>query len=247
MPKTPEQIKKQQKQDAEQETAAIKAALPAVTNGNGTALAVPDNRTSVQAYLDEVAPASIVGRMIKFNKEGQFVCSDNDEAISEDTDFTALCDQTLIGWIKFNNDAPPDRVMGLLYDGFVMPGRDTLGDTDKSKWDLGLDGHPADPWQHHVYAVLQRGDTAELFTYTTSSITGRRAIGNLLRHYERMTRAYPDMFPVVKLKTGGFQHRDDRVGWVKTPVLAVVGRAPKDSAAKPDTSTKADLNDEIPF
>jgi len=119
----------------------------------------------VQAYLDEVAPASIVGRMIKFNKEGQFVCSDNDEAISEDTDFTALCDQTLIGWIKFNNDAPPDRVMGLLYDGFVMPGRDTLGDTDKSKWDLGLDGHPADPWQHHVYAVLQRGDTAELFTY----------------------------------------------------------------------------------
>jgi len=51
---------------------------------------------------------------------------------------------------------------------------------------------------------------------------------------------------VVRLKIGGFQHRDDRVGWVKTPVLAVVGRAPKDSAAKPDTSIAADMNDEIP-
>jgi hypothetical protein len=93
-----------------------------------------------------------------------------------------------------------------------------------SKWQLGLDGKPADPWQHHVYLVLQRGDTGELFTYVTSSATGRRAIGNLLRHYDRMTRTNPDMFPVVRLKVGGFQHRDERVGWVATPVFAVVGR-----------------------
>jgi len=46
MPPTPEQIKKQQRADAEKDTAAVKAALPAVTNGNGTALAVPDNRTA---------------------------------------------------------------------------------------------------------------------------------------------------------------------------------------------------------
>jgi len=50
-----------------------------------------------------------------------------------------------------------------------------------------------------------------------------------------------------RLKVGGFQHRDDRVGWVKTPVIAVVGRAPKDGAAKPDSSPKGDLQDEIPF
>jgi hypothetical protein len=81
----------------------------------------------------------------------------------------------------------------------------------------------------------------------TSSITGRRAIGNLLRHYNRMQTTNPDMYPVAKLKVGGFQHRDDRVGWVKTPAFAVVGRAPKDSAAKPDTSVAADMDDEIPF
>ena len=78
-------------------------------------------------------------------------------------------------------------------------------------------------------------------------MTGRRAIGNLLRHYDRLQRTHPDMYPCVRLKTGGFNHRDDRVGWVNVPVLAVVGRAPKDSTAKPNTSPAADLDDTISF
>ena len=234
--------------DAEKDTAAIKAALPAVTNGNGTALAVPDNRTSVQAYLDDISPASIVGRMIKFNKEGKYVTTDDNEAIGDEIDFIALADQTLIGWIKFNGEGePPDRVMGLLYDGFTMPARETLGDTDAAGWEVGLDGKPQDPWQHHMYLVLQRADTSELFTFVTSSITGRRAIGNLLRHYERTRRGKDDSYPLVRLKIGGFQHRDDRVGWVKTPVIAVVGRAPKEGTARPDSSIAADMNDSLPF
>ena len=47
--------------------------------------------------------------------------------------------------------------MGLLYDGFVMPPRESLGDNEAGEWDLGLDGQPADPWQHAQYLVLQRG------------------------------------------------------------------------------------------
>jgi hypothetical protein len=210
--------------------------------------AMPDNRTPVQQYLDGVAPAAIVGRMIKFGKDGKFITADDTAVVSDEADFTALCDQTLVGWLKFNGAGePPDRVMGVLYDDFQMPARDTLGDADPSSWELGLDGRPQDPWQHHVYLVLQRADTGELFTYVTSSITGRRAIGNLLRHYDRMTKTNPDEYPVVRLKVGGFQHRDDRVGWVATPVLAVVGRAPRDSAAKPDTSHAGDMNDAVPF
>jgi hypothetical protein len=246
-PPTVDQVVAQQKADAEKQKARIEANVPAAPP-KSTAVATPDNRTSVQRYLDEVAPASIVGRMIKFSKDGKSVTPDDGEAVSEETDFIALCDQTLIGRVRFNDEGrPPDRVMGLLYDGFNMPPRDSLGDTDKSKWQLGLDGKPEDPWQHHVYLVLQRGDTDELFTYVTSSPTGRRAIGNLLRHYDRMTRTNPDTFPVVRLKVGGFQHRDERVGWVPTPVFAVVGRVPRESAARPDTSLGADMNEEIGF
>jgi hypothetical protein len=185
--------------------------------------------------------------MIKFNKDGNFVTTDDDAAIRDDVDFVALCDQTLIGYIKFSGEGePPDRIMGLLYDGFVMPKRSDLGDNDRAQWEIGLNGQPQDPWQNTVYLVLQRRDEGgELFTFVTNSVTGRRAVGNLLRCYDRMRTA--DAFPVVHLKISGFQHRDDRVGWVKTPIFAIVGRAPKEGTAKPDSSPAADMSDEIRF
>ena len=207
--------------------------------------AVPDNRTAHEAYLDEIAPASIVGRMVKFSKDGKFITADDDEPISEETDFIALCNQTLIGYVKFSGEGqPPSKEMGLLYDGYVMPPRESLGDNDPAKWEIGLDGRPADPWQHHIYVVLQNVESSELFTFVTSSRTGRRAVGNLLRHYNRMSKTHPGHYPLIRLKVGGFQHRDDRVGWVPTPVLAVIGRVPGENAAKPPP---AEFNDEIPF
>lgn len=197
-------------------------------------------------YLDEVAPSGIAGRLVKF-KDGEYLTSDDDKPLPPDDEYILLADDTLVGWIKFNGTGEaPDKVMGLLFDGWEMPPRESLGDTDQSKWELGLDGTPADPWQHHQYLVLQQTDTQELFTFVTSSRTGRRAVGNLLRHFDRMRRHHPDELPVVRLAKGGFKHRDDRIGWVNVPLFVVVGRAPRDSATKPDTSIAAVLNDEIP-
>jgi hypothetical protein len=249
--RTPEEVRAQQKRDAERDhqqvVAAIKPApLPAKPASNATAL--PDTRTRVQVYLDEIAAATLVGRMIKFGKGGEFETPDDGEKIGDDVDFIALCDQVLIGYTKFNGEGnPPDRAMGLLYDGFALPPRESLGNNDPSQWELGLDGQPADPWVHQVCLPLQRGDSGEMFTYISSSKTGRRAIGNLLRHYERLEKARSNAYPIIRLKVGGFNHRDDRIGWVAVPVLAVVGRQPKDSAAKPDTSIATDLNDQLPF
>jgi hypothetical protein len=252
--KSPGQVIAEQKLAAER---AAKAAAQKKPEGNGgtavapatqlTAVAPPDNRTPRERYLDEIAPAAIVGRLIKFTKDGTFITADDEATIPEIADFVVLADQTLVGWLKFNDEAPPDRVMGLLYDGFVMPQRAQLGDLDQSQWSDGLSGLPEDPWKHQMYLVLQHGESGELYTFATSSMTGRRACGNLLRHYDRMQKTNPGELPVVRLKTGGFNHRDERIGWVHTPVFAVVGRAPRDSVAKPDTSLKADLEDEIPY
>jgi hypothetical protein len=193
-PRTSAEVIADQKEQAAKEKAARAAAkaeetksmVPARPASN--AVALPNNRPPIQKYIDEIAPANIVGRMIKFSKEGEFVTADDDEPVAEAAEFTALCDQTLIGWIKFHpeEDLPPDRVQGLLYDGFVMPPRDALGDLDPSKWAEGLSGQPEDPWRHQVCLVLQHTGTAELFTFVTTSLTGRRAVGNLLRHYDRM-------------------------------------------------------------
>lgn len=246
--RTPAQVLAQQKADAErQQKQAGSWAAPAVAPQAPTPV-VPDNRTATERYVDEIAPSTIAGKLVKFSKDGQFVISETGDAIDPNADFVAMADETLIGWIRFNGqDAPPDRHQGLLYDGFVMPDRKTLGDLDPTKWELGLSGQPADPWQHQICLVLQHRATLELFTFTTSSTTGRRAIGNLLRHYDRMRRSDADNYPVVRLKPGGFNHRDERIGWVPVPTFAAVGKAPKASAAVPDTSVDADMNDSLPF
>ena len=174
--------------------------------------------------------------------------ADDEQEVAPDTVFAALCDQTLIGYMKFNGPkVPPDVEMGLLYSGYEMPARESLGDLDESLWELGPDGkEPADPWQHHMYLPLQDVETLELFTFDTSSKTGRRAVGNLLRHFDRLTEDSPGMVPLVWLKAGGFEHRDPRVGFVPTPMFVPCGRRPTNSVATPDTSTGGILDDEIP-
>jgi hypothetical protein len=260
MAMTPKQVNAQQKADAArgtaEKTAAQKvniakldtpaASVPAVA----TKLSVPvggDGRSFQQNYVDFISPSTIAGKLVKFSKAGEFVINETDEVIDPEKDFIAMCDEVLIGWIKFNDDAPPDRHQGLLYDNFVMPARETLGDLDQAKWPIGLSGQPTDVWQHQICLVLMEPGTNELFTYATTSITGRRAVGSLLRHYDRLQKSHPDHYPVVKLKTAGFQHRDERIGFVPTPSFAVVGHAPKTSAAVPDTSPAGDLDDAIPF
>jgi hypothetical protein len=241
-PPTVEQILDNQTKQAERELQ--RSALPAVAKS--TAIATPDARTAIQRWQDDNAPMATVGSRLKFAK-GQYV-SEDDSLIGDDIDFIALVDQMMVGHRRFRGPGePPDQVIGNPYDGFIAPPRESLGDNDPAQWELGLDGKPVDPWQPTAFVVLQRVDNGEMFTFTTSSVTGRKAVGNLSRHYDRLQKTNPDTYPVVRLKVSGFQHRDQRVGWVPTPVFAVVGRTPKDSAAKPDTSVAADMSDDIPF
>ena len=169
---TPEQIVAQQKADAarakqqseaarqhqagrpSRQAVAPAASVPATTKASVPAAAAIDTRTPQERYLDEVAPTSIVGRLIKFGKDGCFITSDDGAAISEDTDFFALCADVQIGLIKFSGEEGigPERHMGLLYDGFVMPPRNSLGDLDPATWPLGLSGEPEDPWLHQCFS-----------------------------------------------------------------------------------------------
>ena len=216
----------------------LKPALPAV----------PDNRTAYEQYLDEIAPATTVGRLVKFNgKDAKFVYADDDTEIADTVDFVVLDDQVMASWIKFHGKGePPDRIGGLLSDGFVLPPRETLGDADKSLWEMGLNGEPADPWVHQLAVVMKRVDNDEMVTFVTGNATGRRAVGNLLKHANRLHRTSPDHYTVTRLTLGGYNHRDERVGWVVVPVFKIVGKQPTDSVAKPDTSLAGDMNDEIP-
>ena len=208
---------------------------------------VTDNRPYRDRYLDEISPSGLVGRRIKFVK-GTFVTHDDDQEIPPDDELIALCDRTLVGWLKFNGENElPTQIMGLWFEDFEKPERETLGDMDQTKWEIGLSGAAEDPWLHANYLVLQHARTSELFTFVTTSPTGRRAVGALLRHFRYMCSAHPGTLPVVQLRAGGFQHRDPRVGWVATPTFVAVGRHPADGVAKPDAPMGDLLDDKIQF
>ena len=197
-------------------------------------------------------PTKIISQCAKccrsFDKTGRFVTTDDDKPLAEDMEFIALCDETLGGLIRFNGPGePPERHMGLIMEGYAPPERKTLGDLDPAGWDLGLNNEPQDPYQHQMVLPLQEVKAKEMFCFVTSSRTGRRAVGNLLRHHQRALKTNPHEVPIVRLGKGGFQHKDTRVGFVSTPVFIVVGRTDRSSAATPDTSLAADLNDEIRF
>ena len=56
----------------------------------------------------------------------------------------------------------------------------------------------------------------------TSSKTGRAPSAMLLKHYDRLRKDHPGMVPLVRLRSGGFQHKDPRVGWVNKPMFVIV-------------------------
>ena len=250
-----EQIVEEQKRQArllkEQQQAAkmVAANVPAKIVAAAPATLATDVRTPQQRYLDAVAPNFTAGRVIKFSKDGVFVTSDDEQPVDANTDFYVLADETQIGWIKYSQEESGEtqRIAGLLYDNFILPSRSSLGDLDESQWPLGLSGTSEDPWKHFQNLVLERVDTRELFTFSTTSKTGRRSVGGLLKHAERLQRAHPGDVPIAKLRAGGFNHKDPRIGWVPTPTFCIVGHAPRNSATTPDTTPSGDLDDSIPF
>jgi hypothetical protein len=125
--------------------------LPAVTNGS----------SPVAAYLAEHG-VGMGGTFFKFAKDGRFRKTSDDEEIPEGKELVVIYDQIMGGWIRFcGKGNPPDRRMGPIFGGFMPPKREELGDTDDSQWEIGLDGKPADPWQHQLLLPLQNPETGE--------------------------------------------------------------------------------------
>src|SRR5262249_36249365 len=116
----------------------------AVVPASNAGLPTTPGLGSVEDYVSEIAPSGIVGRPIKFSKDGEFVLRDTEETVSEETDFIAIVPQTVAGYMNFNVDEgePPVRVMGLIYEGFIVPPADKLPDRDESQWPTGLSGMP---------------------------------------------------------------------------------------------------------
>ena len=212
-----------------------KSEVPAVVNSD----------TNIDQFLTEFAGGG-GATFVRFTK-GQYLDRDG-EQLAQKTEFICPYEMIQVGWIRFNGKGNlPTRHMSPLFGGFLPPPRTELGDANKSLWEIGPNGEPADPWQMQMVLPLVEPKTGEPYVFATTSVTGRNAVGKLVTACKQLRKKNPDVYPVVRLDVGGYQHRDPRIGWVAVPAFPVVGQSPKDGTAVPDTSLEGNLDDCIPF
>jgi hypothetical protein len=136
--------------------------------------------------------------------------------------------------------------------GVPMPERGELGYNDPAGWEAGPDGQPRDAWQNTRFVHLIDPQTAEAFTFSTSSWGGRDCVINLADQIKRMRGKHRDAVPLVELGAAPMSTRFGRkskptlkvVGW-QTAAASVVIEQPKLPPATVDRSS--DMDDDIPF
>lgn len=183
-------------------------------------------RNPFEAYGEQASQRAITGQLLKFTK-GDFVTGENNDMFDMETQLVANMDNFLVGWIRWKENRPTDQVMGKVSTGYQPPRRNELGDNNEDEWELDDRGEPRDPWQFSNYLVLKALDGDEVYTFATSSKGGLNALGELSTTYGKQMRQRLDMFPVVELSVGSYQHSNKSYGRIKYPVFTVVGWAPK--------------------
>jgi hypothetical protein len=90
----------------------------------------------------------------------------------------------------------------------------------EDEWETGPGGEPKDPWANTRLVYLVDPDTAEAYTFSTSSWGGRAAVIELGDQIARMRTTYPDAAPIVELRA---VEMPTRFGRKSKPALKVVG------------------------
>jgi hypothetical protein len=115
--------------------------------------------------------------LISFTK-GTFVYRSDREEVPPGTLFQVMAAAT--GWLRFHGPGQlPDRIVAT--PGKSLPGRSELGDNDPAKWSKGLNGQPRDPWNEVAELALVNDKTGLPVVFSTTSNTGLRAVGQLVR------------------------------------------------------------------
>jgi hypothetical protein len=199
-----------------------------------------------EAYAAGVNGNSIEGTMLKFSRFGDYRAGKDGAKIELGTRFTAVMQSVQVGWLKWIDGKPVERVMGHLHDGFKPPKRDELDAQDESMWPAGSDGRPRDPWQF-CNTILLIAENGEQFTFATGSRGGIQAIGNLCAAYGRRMRSHPGEMPTIALDSSSYPHRDKQIGHVPIPVFRITGWADADASAGDVAKQDDEISDSIPF
>jgi hypothetical protein len=203
--------------------------------------------TQVSAGMNYLTKHASTGIPVRFNKEGKFILpTEGDKELPEGTQLAVIWDQARGGFQRFGEKGErPEFRVDLIFGG-KPPERDDLPDNDPDEWPISdLTGEKEDPWREVQMVPLQSIDDGQVYIFSTMSVTGLRAVSNLLTQSARMAAKDGDCYPVIKLRCGGYEHK--RFGWIKVPGFERVGKAAKSDITAAVTSLRGDMDDEIPF
>jgi hypothetical protein len=145
--------------------------------------------------------------------DGHYVIGKTEPA--DGREFAVMGVMTL--WTKWVANQAEHRITE---PGHYHPERDELGDLDQTKWELGLDGRPKDPWQDTRHLFLVDPETGQEATFITPSAGGRKAVGDLASQIRNVRRGNPGAIAVIRLESTTWK---TRFGIKPRPSLKVIG------------------------
>jgi len=203
-----------------------------------------DLTTTDDGWLDAAAEANarvLRGSLLRFN-DWNWSKNKEGEPVEKGTKLVAL--GTAAAWARWAGGKPVEYRMR--QSGKPLPDREELGNTDQSQWEMGPDGKtPRDPWQSTRLVYLVDPDTAEAFTFSTSSWGGREAVINLGDAIARMRSAHPKALPVVSLEATAMH---TRYGRKSKPVFKIVDwKAAGEGVWEEQKQLPSQEPDELPY
>jgi hypothetical protein len=215
-------------------------------------------------FAQYAAMTSRDGIRLSFNKSGEWIAafSEGPTLIPEGKKLMAQMSDFVLAWTRWMGGKPTDRHVVLVASGVAPARRDQIGDTDTSLWEKDDEGLLRDPWQATHELPLIDLESGEKFIYTTNSIGGKTALGNLASSFANGRKRHPNQNPIITLGAGGYNHKIKSRGFIHVPVLkidswvqdvdanipAVAQTSPEQIEHSPAREpVRDDMNDGIPF
>jgi hypothetical protein len=164
---------------------------------------------------DEASSRMIRGSLLKF-ADWRWTSGKERTPIADGTSFVAMA--VAAAWIRWEDRKIAEQ--RVRRPGERMVEREDLGHDDESEWETGPGGDPQDPWQNTRYVYLVDPQSAEAYTFSTSSWGGREAVVDLGDTIARMRRVHADAVPIVELRA---REWPTKYGRKSKPYFKVVG------------------------
>jgi hypothetical protein len=211
-----------------------------------TAISKLQTSTALSTAAEAIAAAAQeeganeLGALLKYSKGHYFVGTDE---IPMGTEYLAHVHLWVRGYVKFKGGALIEHKVGKVADGFVVPEREDLDESDSSTWEKSPSGEAKDPWTKQSYLPLENLETGEVVTFVSGSVGGRQAVSKLCAQASRHIATMG--MPIIKLGTESYKHK--AYGRMDKPVFTIV-RWTGDAASEPAAvSTAKEMDDVIPF